>query len=202
MKKRKVIIVTDGDSAAKEAVEKAAANIGGRCISSSAGNPTVLSGEEIVRRILEAANDPVVVMVDDKGALGKGPGEAAMEFMLDSKQLDVLGIVAVSSMGKDCNGLDIRFSVTKAGKVVKNAVNKCGDDTKSSKICGDTLSILHSRRDLFIVGLGDPGKMDYQDDVRKGAPITTKALKIILDAWASSEQSSRPALENDESIKN
>ncbi len=183
MKKRKVILVTDGDRAAKEAVEKAAANIGGRCISSSAGNPTVLSGEEIVRRILTAPNDPVVVMVDDKGALGKGPGEAVMEFMLENKQLDVLGIVAVSSMGKDCNGLDIKLSVTKAGKVVKNAVNKNGDDTKNNKVCGDTLSILKSRRDLFIVGMGDPGKMDYQDDVRKGAPITTKALRIILDAW-------------------
>ena len=32
MNKRKVILVTDGDTIAKEAVEKAAANIGGRCI--------------------------------------------------------------------------------------------------------------------------------------------------------------------------
>lgn len=181
MKKRRVIIVTDGDSAAKEAVEKAASNIGGRCISSSAGNPTLLTGEEILQKILSAANDPVVVMADDKGALGKGRGEAAMEFLLNCSELDILGIVAVSSMGKDCNGLNINYSVTNSGDVVKNAVDKFGNNTYKDKICGDTLSILRSRRDIFIVGIGDPGKMDYQDDVRKGSPITTKALKIILE---------------------
>ncbi|HHW49425.1 MAG TPA: stage V sporulation protein AE, partial [Clostridiaceae bacterium] len=46
MEKRKVILVTDGDSVAKEAVEIAASNIGARCISDSAGNPTVLTGQE------------------------------------------------------------------------------------------------------------------------------------------------------------
>jgi len=45
MNKRKVIIVTDGDIAAKAAVEIAALNIGGECISYSAGNPTVLTGQ-------------------------------------------------------------------------------------------------------------------------------------------------------------
>lgn len=181
MKKRKVIIVTDGDSSAKEAVEKATANIGGRCISSSAGNPTVLTGEEIIQRIFSAPNDPVVVMVDDKGALGKGRGEAAMEFMLKSSELDILGIVAVSSMGKDCNGLNINLSITGSGEVVENAVDKYGNDTYFDNICGDTLGILRTRRDIFIVGMGDPGKMDYQDDVRRGSPITTKALEMILE---------------------
>ncbi len=181
MRKRKVILVTDGDSVAKAAVEIAAANIGGRCISSSAGNPTLLTGEEILREILTAANDPVIVMADDKGALGKGRGEAAMEFLLNCEELDILGIVAVSSMGKDCNGLKINFSVTNSGDVVKNAVDKYGNNTYNDKICGDTLSILHSRRKIFVVGIGDPGKMDYQDDIRKGSPITTKALKIVLE---------------------
>ncbi len=181
MNKRKVILVTDGDMAAKEAVEKATANIGGRCISSSAGNPTLLSGEEIEKKILEAKHDPVVVMVDDRGAKGKGPGERAMEYLLDCRKLDVLGVVAVSSNGKDCNGIKIDYSVTKTGEVVKNAVDKFGDNTYSGKICGDTLSILRSRPEVFIVGIGDPGKMDYQDEVSKGAPITTKALGIILE---------------------
>lgn len=181
MKKRKVILVTDGDMVAKEAVEIATANIGGRCISSSAGNPTELSGEEIVNRILETPHDPVVVMVDDRGVVGKGRGEAAMEYMLDSSELDVLGVVAVSSNGKDCNGLNIENSVTKTGDVVNYAVDKYGDNTYSYKICGDTLSVLKVKRDMFIVGIGDPGKMDYKDDVLKGAPITTKALKIIMD---------------------
>lgn len=181
MEKRKVILVTDGDRVAKEAVEKATANIGGRCISSSAGNPTCLSGKEIERRILEAKYDPVVVMVDDKGAQGKGRGEEAMEYLLNRSELDVLGVIAVSSNGKDCNGLRVHCSVTKTGEVVRHAVDKFGDNTYSDKICGDTLSVLRSRRDVFIVGIGDPGKMDYQDEVSKGAPITTKALKIVLE---------------------
>lgn len=181
MGKRKVILVTDGDMVAKEAVETAAKNIGGRCISSSAGNPTTLTGEEMVTRILEAAHDPVVVMVDDRGAKGRGPGETAMAAVLDNKELDILGVVAVSSNGKDCNGLDVNCSITKDGKIIHSAVNKYGENTHTDKICGDTLSILKSRQGIFIVGIGDPGKMDYKDEVLKGAPVTTKALRMVME---------------------
>lgn len=181
MNKRKVILVTDGDMVAKEAVETATVNIGGRCISSSAGNPTTLTGQEMVTKIMEAVHDPVVVMVDDRGAKGQGPGEAAMATVLDSKDIDILGVVAVSSNGEDCNGLNVNCSITKDGDVVHNAVDKSGHDTHSDHICGDTLSILKSRRNIFIVGIGDPGKMDYKDEVLKGAPITTKALKIVME---------------------
>jgi stage V sporulation protein AE len=181
MDKRKVILVTDGDMVAKDAIETATANIGGRCISSSAGNPTVLTGQEIVTKIKEAAHDPVVVMVDDRGTKGEGPGEAAMNSILASRELDVLGVVAVSSNGKDCNGLNVQCSITKDGDVVHNAVDKNGADTHADEICGDTLSILKSKKGLFIVGMGDPGKMDYKDEVARGAPITTKALKTILE---------------------
>lgn len=181
MKKRKVIIVTDGDMAAKQAVETAAYNIGARCISSSAGNPTALSGEEIISRIKEAPYDPVVVMVDDKGAVGKGRGETVMEKIMDCGDLEVLGVIAVSSNGKDCSGLKADCSVTREGKVVYSAVDKHGVDIKTDKICGDTLSILKSRRDIFVIGIGDPGKMYYSDDILKGAPVTTKAMKVILD---------------------
>ncbi|NLK86330.1 MAG: stage V sporulation protein AE [Clostridiaceae bacterium] len=181
MDKRKVIIVTDGDMAAKEAVEKAASNIGARCISSSAGNPTVLSGEEIIARIKKAPHDPVVVMVDDKGAIGRGPGEAAMEKILQCSDLEVLGVIAVSSNGKDCFGLKVDCSVTRDGRVVRTAVDKHGMDRRTDKLCGDTLSILRSRDDIFTVGIGDPGKMYFSDDVMKGSPVTTQAMRIILE---------------------
>ena len=46
--KRRIIIVTDGDGFARRAVETATTNIGGRCISRSAGNPTPIRGKEIV----------------------------------------------------------------------------------------------------------------------------------------------------------
>lgn len=90
MDKRKVILVTDGDSVAQKAVEIASANIGGRCISVSAGNPTPLTGEQIVKQVLKAEHEPVVVMVDDRGAEGIGVGEEAMEYILKDENVDVL----------------------------------------------------------------------------------------------------------------
>ncbi len=180
MDKRKVILVTDGDRVAKKAVEIAAANIGGRCISASAGNPTELKGEKIVEMIMKADHDPVVVMVDDKGMKGVGSGEAAMGVILKDEGVEVLGVVAVSSNGRDCNGLEVSCSITKDGRVIEGAVDKYGNDAGAEVICGDTLSILTSKKNLVIVGIGDPGKMDYKDETEKGSPITTRALQEIM----------------------
>lgn len=180
MEKHKVILVTDGDMVAKGAVERAASNIGGRCISISAGNPTILTGNEIIDYIKKAAHDPVVVMVDDRGWEGAGPGEQAMDTILQNKDVEVLGVVAVSSNGKDCSGLNVTCSITKEGKIIDGGVDKNGSDMHSGYICGDTLSVLKSKKDLVIVGIGDPGKMDFNDEITKGAPITTKALEEVL----------------------
>lgn len=180
MDKRKVILVTDGDCSARHALEVAAHNIGGRCISASAGNPTVLTGHEIVGLVKQAEKDPVIVMVDDRGYKGKGMGEMAMDTILHSRDVDVIGILAVSSKGKDCNGIKVSCSVTKYGKVIERAVDKYGNDRGKKELCGDTLSILRNMKDMVIVGIGDPGKMDFQDDVLKGSPITTKALMEVM----------------------
>lgn len=180
MKKHKVILVTDGDMVAKGAVEKATSNVGGRCISASAGNPTILTGQEILQRIKEAEHDPVVVMVDDRGWEGMGAGEIAMGSILRDANVDILGILAVSSNGKDCIGLNVTCSITKDGEIIDGAVNKYGNDLHDKKICGDTLSILRDNKDIVIVGIGDPGKMDFKDEISKGAPITTMALKEVL----------------------
>jgi len=67
MNRRKVIIITDGDSVARDSVELVARKVGGRCISLSGCNPTTLTGREIVELILKAPHDPVFVMVDDRG---------------------------------------------------------------------------------------------------------------------------------------
>jgi stage V sporulation protein AE len=180
MDKRKVILVTDGDSVAQKAVEIAAANIGGRCISASAGNPTSLTGEQIIEQVQKAEHDPVVVMVDDRGAKGMGAGEEAMEYILKDENIDVMGVVAVSSNGKDCGKLKVSCSITKEGKLIEGAVDKYGNNLRNGNICGDTLSILGDRSEITIVGIGDPGKMDYNDEISKGAPITTMALKEVV----------------------
>lgn len=180
MEKRKVIIVTDGDMVAKGAVEIAARNVGGRCISSSAGNPTPITGHDVIERIKKADHDPVVIMADDRGLKGEGAGETEMKSVFDDEGIDVLGVLAVSSNGQDCSGLDVTCSITKDGEIVEGAVDKYGNKTNSGYVCGDTLSILKSRKGLVIVGIGDPGKMDFKDEVSRGAPITTKALKEVI----------------------
>jgi stage V sporulation protein AE len=180
MDKRKVILVTDGDRVAQRAVELAASNIGGRCISASGGNPTALSGQEIIGLIRKADHDPVVVMVDDRGEEGVGRGESAMEKILGDASVDVLGILAVSSNGKDCDEVKVTCSITKDGSIIEGAVDKYGNNIKNKGICGDTLSVLKNVRDMVIVGIGDPGKMDYNDETIKGAPVTTKALEEVL----------------------
>ena len=46
--RRRVILITDGDEYAKRAVECVAKEVGGRCISMSQGNPSLLTGAELV----------------------------------------------------------------------------------------------------------------------------------------------------------
>jgi stage V sporulation protein AE len=169
MDKKRVIFVTDGDMVAMRAVEIAAANIGGRCISASAGNPTILTGEEIVE-----------LMVDDRGYKGKGIGEMVMEAVMNNDYIETLGVLAVSSKGKDCGRFKVSCSITKEGEIIDGTVDKDGKETHTKIVCGDTLSILREYNDMVIVGIGDPGKMDFNDEIEKGAPITTKALKEVL----------------------
>jgi stage V sporulation protein AE len=180
MYKKRVIFVTDGDMVAMRAVEIAAANIGGRCISASAGNPTILTGEEIVELIKNVEHDPVVVMVDDRGYKGKGIGEMVMEAVMNNDYIETLGVLAVSSKGKDCGRFKVSCSITKEGEIIDGTVDKDGKETHTKIVCGDTLSILREYNDMVIVGIGDPGKMDFNDEIEKGAPITTKALKEVL----------------------
>jgi stage V sporulation protein AE len=180
MGKRRVILVTDGDYIARMAVEEAAKNIGGRCISRSAGNPTPRSGPEIVQMIKKAANDPVVVMVDDRGHTGTGSGEEAMDYIINAPGLDVLGVIAVASNTKKVSGIRVDCSVDKRGNIVNNAVDKNGDDKKNNIIVGDTVDILNDNDVPIIIGIGDPGKMDGCDSITIGAPIITKAMEEII----------------------
>lgn len=181
--KKRVILVTDGDMSAQKAIEKAAQNIGGRCISASGGNPTALPGEAILSLIQSTPYDPVVIMVDDKGTEGKGPGEDVLYDVVRNPDVEVLGVIAVASHGKDNDkrGIPVTCSINKEGRVVENSVDKNGNDILNTNLVkGDTISIIKDLNIPVIIGLGDPGKMDGNDDIEKGAPITTIALKEIL----------------------
>ena len=74
-----------------------AKEIGGRCLSMSHGNPSMLTGHEIVKLIKKTAHDPVLVMFDDSGFIGEGSGEQALKYVAYHPDIEVLGIIAVAS---------------------------------------------------------------------------------------------------------
>lgn len=180
--KRKVILITDGDRVAKRAVEIASREIGARCISCSAGNPTRLSGDQLVTQIKTTPHDPVVIMLDDKGFLGTGKGERALEYLARHPEIEVLGVVAVASNTEFTQGVDVDCSVTRSGSITSMAVNKSGDIKQelTTSLYGDTVEVLEGLDIPIIVGIGDIGKMDGADDPAAGAPLTTRALREIL----------------------
>ncbi|GAB6098975.1 stage V sporulation protein SpoVABEA [Halanaerocella petrolearia] len=182
MKKKEVIIVTDGDLTAQEAIEEASQELDLRVVSKSAGNPTPLSGQKILEMIEGCPTDPVVVMFDDNGDLNCGDGETALRIVISSDKIKVLGVLAVASNSKKVAGVNPDFSVTKEGKIVKPPVDKNGtaEPDNHQFLEGDTVDTINQLQDTIIVGIGDLGKMEGQDDVNLGAPVTKKALREIL----------------------
>lgn len=187
---RKVILVTDGDSIAQKTVETAVANIGGRCISATGGNPTPLDGQEVVRLIKAARNDPVVVMVDDRGSCHKGKGEKVLEYVAQHPDIEVIGILAVASNTESIEGAVVDCAVTKRQEVVEGQVDKTGEVISAEKmIKGDTVDVINELdgKVAFVVGVGDIGKMDGKDDPHKGARVTTRALNLIMEHYNNTQ---------------
>lgn len=181
--KVRVIFVTDGDKVAQNVVEDLAASMGLRCISASGGNPTPISGKEIVNLLKTVKFDPVLVMFDDRGRRDKGQGERAMQYVAEHPDIEVLGAVAVASNTGGSGGIAADVCVTGTGKMVDSPVDKNGDvktRSNSMMIKGDTVDVLNEVEVPVIVGVGDIGKMDKADDISRGAPITRRAIEEIL----------------------
>lgn len=180
--KVRVILVTDGDRVAQHVVEEIAKDLGLRCISASAGNPTPISGQEIVTLLKTVHHDPVLVMVDDRGCREKGQGEQALEYIASHPEVEVLGVVAVASNTPNIEGIVVDASITADGKMTNKSVDKYGEVKKSANaiITGDTVDVLNDLEIPVIIGVGDVGKMDKADDIRRGAPVTHKAIEEIL----------------------
>ncbi len=177
-----IIAVTDGDKMARRTVETAARNVGARCISASAGNPTPLTGEQIVNLVKKAAHDPVVVMLDDRGHEGRGRGESALAYLAGHPDINILGVLAVASNSGFDEGAHVNFSIDRQGKLVDGPVDKFGRPGAllGDELCGDTVELLDNLHLPVVIGIGDVGKMDGADDFTTGAPLTTKALREIL----------------------
>lgn len=178
-----VIIVTDGDSTAQKAVEAAAYDLGLYPLKISGGNPTHYSVSTIREAVLNSPLAPVIVMVDDQGEKGVGPGEKVIEELLKCPdQIEVLGIIAVAS-DSPVKGVTISKSIDRYGRVVNGPVNKEGlaEPQGNTRLEGDTVEVLKNHPDLLVIGCGDPGKMDGKDAAQCGAFITSRCLQEILE---------------------
>ncbi|WP_141433391.1 stage V sporulation protein AE [Bacillus sp. 03113] len=181
-KRRKVILITDGDKYARKAVEHVARDIGGRCITMSCGNPSVLSGPDIVKLIKKAHHDPVLVMFDDSGFVGEGQGETALKYVAKHPDIEVLGVLAVASKTKQEEWTKIDFSIDQFGDITAFGVDKYGfQEMDIGRMNGDTVYCLDELDIPIIVGIGDIGKMAKKDHYESGAPITRKAVELILE---------------------
>ncbi|PLR99806.1 stage V sporulation protein AE [Bacillus sp. T33-2] len=179
---RNVIIITDGDEYATRAVERVASDIGGRCISMSHGNPSVLSGPDLVKQIKTAANDPVLVMFDDSGFVGEGAGEHALKYVAGHRDINVLGVIAVASNTRKAEWSTVDVCIDRDGQLTPYGVDKNGvPEFELGRINGDTVYCLDQLDVPLIVGVGDIGKMDRRDHYENGAPITKKAVELILE---------------------
>ncbi|WP_338451740.1 stage V sporulation protein AE [Niallia oryzisoli] len=180
--KRRVILITDGDKFARKSLEIVAKEIGGRCLSISNGNPTVLDGPVIVKQIKKAAYDPVLVMFDDSGFIGEGAGEKAMKYVATHKDIEVLGIIAVASNPKHEEWTKVDLCIDREGELTANGIDKYGiQELEVGKLYGDTVYCLDELNVPLIVGIGDIGKMAGKDHFEKGSPITRKAVELILE---------------------
>ncbi|KUO50513.1 MAG: stage V sporulation protein AE [Desulfitibacter sp. BRH_c19] len=177
--KRKVILITDGDKVARKAIENVAKQVGGRCISLSAGNPTPVTGQDLVKLIMETPFDPILVMLDDKGEVGQGSGERAMDYIINDPNMEVLGVVAVASNTQLTKKVDVDISIDRYGHVLEGSVNKDGYPTAGG-LSGDTVEILEEEDVPIVVGTGDTGKMKGFDSSRNGNQVTLKAVEEIL----------------------
>jgi stage V sporulation protein AE len=185
MGRRKVILVTDGDQVAKVALENVAHQIGGRCISLSAGNPSHFSGLELVQWIKQAAYDPVLVMFDDCGSDHEGTGEKALKYVATHPEIEVLGAIAVASNCLNSKGTPVHLAIDCHGNLVGRGVDKFGQIEYPGllRIYGDTVEVLNQIQVPIVIGIGDIGKMGKHDDVSLGVPVTTKAVQLILDQY-------------------
>lgn len=182
MEKRNVILVTDGDKYAQRAIEHVAKEIGGRCISQSAGNPTPLTGEAIVELVAQTPHDPVFVMADDCGFRGEGPGEKAMRYIAGHPAVNILGAIAVASHTEFTEWTRVDVSIDRGGELTEHGVDKHGvADVEVGRMDGDTVYVLDELELPIVVGVGDIGKMDGQDKIEKGCPITKKAVELVLE---------------------
>ena len=188
-KRVRVIIVTDGDSTAQQAVKIAAQELKLYPLILSTLDADRIKGPEITSYILQAPREPVIVMVDDHGIKGTGPGEEIICYLMS--QVDkskILGVVAVASQTR-VKGVAVDCSITADGRKIEYlAVDKDGIPIPGEfYLKGDTVEILTRYPEVMVVGCGDPGKMAGFDSLERGAAVTRRCLEYILQGGGKLE---------------
>ncbi|MGP7816127.1 stage V sporulation protein AE [Niallia sp. 01092] len=179
-KRRKVILITDGDEYARRAVEVVATEVGGSCM--TFGNPSNHTGPEVINSIKKAKNDPVLVMVDDSGFIGEGAGETILRYIAAHEEVEILGVIAVASKSRREEWTRIDVSIDQDGELTPYGVDKYGvPEYEIGRLNGDTVYNLDELDLPLVVGIGDIGKMGKKDAYDKGAPITKIAVEYILE---------------------
>lgn len=180
--KKKVIIITDGDESAVKAVSVAADSLQCYFLSLSKGNPSFVTTDVLIKKVLEAPLEPVIVLFDDAGYPGVGPGEGRMREVTTSPLIQVLGIIAVAAHSDTNDWTKVDVCVDRFGNVTEYGVDKAGiKETEIKRIKGDTVDLLNVGDVPIIIGIGDVGKMGGFDEPDKGAPITRKAIQLIME---------------------
>ncbi|WP_416149645.1 stage V sporulation protein AE [Salipaludibacillus sp. HK11] len=179
---KKVIFITDGDESAVNAASVAANSLQCYFLSLSKGNPSIIQTDVLIRKILEAPIEPVIVLFDDAGYPGIGPGESRMRGVANSPFIQVLGVIAVAAHTDTDDWSKVDVCVDRYGNITEYGVDKAGiKETEIKRIRGDTVDLLNVNEDPIIIGVGDVGKMGGYDDFEKGAPVTKKAIQLILE---------------------
>jgi stage V sporulation protein AE len=170
-RKKRVIVLTDGDRSAWRAARRACAELGVGLIDLTAGAPTEASIEEVERAIVDSPYPEVVVLADDAGRRGMGEGELLVAMLAASPVAQIVAAVAVASKTEDDGVVKVDEAVTADGRVVRVAVDKEGHPLRDNRLQGDTVGVLRALG-VPIVGIGDIG----EGEGRSGEAALRRAL--------------------------
>ncbi|ADU30060.1 stage V sporulation protein AE [Evansella cellulosilytica] len=189
---KQVILVTDGDASAREAVDYVSKELQCELISESSGNPTRINSDTLIQLILNAKKDLVLVLFDDCGFPDEGPGESVLIDVVQCPNIKILGAIAVASQSYSHEWTRIDVSIDRNGTLTEFGVDKDGiRDTEVGRLRGDTVSVLDQLSIPMIVGIGDIGKMGGKDAIKMGAPITKQAIELIIERSGYNGSSTR-----------
>ncbi|GGD00069.1 stage V sporulation protein AE [Pontibacillus salipaludis] len=189
MLSKKVIVITDGDEYARKAIDYLAGEVGGTSLAQYSANPTTASSEEIIKAVNRAKEEPVYVLLDDAGIQGVGPGERVLLDLAKESSITIIGAIAVASHTRYREWSRFTFAIDRKGEIVAQGVDKEGErEMEIGRISGDTVYSLDELDIPTVVAIGDIGKMYGQDDLKKGVPITRKAIELILERADENEE--------------